>query len=101
MRNMLWLGLVLGTMAACGDPCEKAGDRVTAKYEDCGIDIPEGGDTSADAECTDEAEALATCYADCIDAQECDVLAGTATTTTGLTDYAACLGDCVATAPAS
>jgi hypothetical protein len=85
-----------GGLLEPGNACEQAAARITAKYLDCDIDIATAEDTVPNAECTDEAAALSTCYADCTEAVACEVLQATATTTTGLTDYAACLGDCVA-----
>lgn len=80
----------------CGNACDKAGDTITAKYEECGVEVEEG-EEGEEAECDDKAAATAECTADCVDAADCGVIDGSNTdfTSAEWTDYSACLTDCV------
>lgn len=81
MKKLLVAGLlsavaVFGT--GCSDACEKAANTIEDKYEECDIEIDDGGDDEGEeAECTDEAAEAAEKIADCIDKASCaDVTSG-------------------------
>ena len=95
MRTLFVLAAATFALTACKDDCEKAADRITDKYDECGIDTSDGGDDGGDAECTDEAAALSECLADCVEGAACDVLDGTSEDTDALLDYAECAGACL------
>jgi hypothetical protein len=92
MRNLIILSAfaVVG-LAGCKDDCEKAGDTVTAKYEDCGIEVAE--DDGEEVECTDELGTQSVCVADCIDHATCEALDGTDADAS--LELATCYVDCV------
>lgn len=87
--------LIPAFLYGCGNACDKASDKTLAKYEECGIDVPET-DGGEDVECTDELAASSECYAGCISAADCGVLDGTDTDMTGenWTSYTECLTGC-------
>jgi hypothetical protein len=93
MRNLIILSaFALGGLAGCKDDCEKASDTVTAKYEDCGIEVADS-DEESDVECTDELGTQSICVADCIDAADCTALDGT--DSDAALELATCYTDCV------
>jgi hypothetical protein len=59
----------------CGNDCDDAADRITAKFEECGIDVASGGDAEG-GECTEEAGAAAQKAAGCVEAASCEGLKG-------------------------
>jgi hypothetical protein len=77
MRSILFAFVAL-TAVACGDPCEKAADRMAAKADECGLTTDDGGEATDDveAECTEAAQALAECTADCYDDAPCGAFDG-------------------------
>ena len=86
---------VLGVLAfGCSkSKCEQAADDITAKYDDCGIEVT-GGDGDGDGgECTEEIGKQSECVAKCTTDASCEVLKGE--DPDGAVDYATCLGDCV------
>ena len=91
--------LILLTIPAflygCGDACDKAADRMTAKYEECGIDLGDGGEGGEDVECTDELGTQSECLAGCVEAADCTILDGTSTDVDALTAYADCAAGCM------
>lgn len=84
------LGLVFATGCG-GDPCEDAGDRITAKFEECGITVDSTGD-GEDVECTDALEATSDCLASCTEAADCGAL--DASDLDAAADYGTCVADC-------
>ena len=93
MRNLIILSaFALVGLTGCKDDCEKAGDTVTAKYEDCGIEVAESTDDE-EVECTEELATLSLCTAECIDGADCTALDGT--DTDAATELATCYVDCV------
>ncbi|MFZ5477967.1 MAG: hypothetical protein ACOZNI_14430 [Myxococcota bacterium] len=60
----------------CGNACDKAGDRIVAKYDECGVDTTESEDEGEDVECTDELAEQSECLADVIEAADCSYLDG-------------------------
>lgn len=93
----LTLLLIPAFLYGCSDACEKAGDQITAKYEECGITLDEGDGDGESVECTDELATQSQCTADCTTAADCGVLDGTDTDMTGeaWTSYLDCLTGCV------
>ena len=87
--------LVPAFLIGCGTDCDKAGDQITAKYDECGIDTTATGGEAEDVDCTDELGTQSLCIAACVDAADCTVLAGTATDTALMTDYSDCAVACV------
>jgi hypothetical protein len=100
MRKMILFAAfagIAGLATACGgDDCEKASDRITAKFEECGVPTDDDGDGDGeDAECTDEAAAQLECFADCAEAADCAAFDGS--DADAALDYAGCLADCLGT----
>jgi hypothetical protein len=79
-------------LVGCGNDCDDAADRVTAKFEECGIEATDGGTSGETAECTEEAGALAQCTADCTEAADCGAFDGT--NAEAATAWLECLGTC-------
>jgi hypothetical protein len=71
-------------------PCDTAANRISARFEECGIETTEEGGEKA--ECTEEAGALAQCTADCTDAADCDAFDGS--NAEAATAWLECLGVC-------
>lgn len=92
MKKLALLALPI-FVVGCATECDKASDRVTAKYEECGMTVDTTGDTGAEIECTDELAAQSTCVADCVEAADCAALDGS--DVDAMTAYAECLGGCV------
>lgn len=90
MRRISLLALAaLSLMVGCSDPCEEAGDRITAAYEACGFEISDEDAEDAESECSDKDGELAQCTADCVEAADCGALDGSDT------DAALSYGECV------
>lgn len=93
MRKVTLFLVPLALLSACSDPCEKAGDRITAKYEECGIDVGEDTGGGEEVECTKEEEEAAICTADCVEAADCAALDGSDTDLA--LEYVDCLTGCI------
>jgi hypothetical protein len=77
-------------------PCEVAGDRIEARYEECGVHIPDHTG-SEEIPCDEEDAAQALCTAACVEAAACGVLDGTNTdyTSDAWVAYTECVTACV------
>lgn len=107
MRTFLGVILIGVTLACAGgkdeeddeggdgqNPCERAGDRIIAVYEDCDIEFG-GTDTGGEtAECTEELGEMSLCLAACIEATSCEVLTGETSDTGEIMEYADCAVEC-------
>jgi hypothetical protein len=76
MKKLVFAGL-LGVAAVfatgCADKCEKAANTIEDKQKECGLTIPDSGDSDGEeAECTDAAADAAQKLADCIDKAACE-----------------------------
>jgi len=106
MRNFIVLAAFASgiMLTGCGNACDAANAQSTARYEECGVDLGDGGDGGEATACTEESGALLQCYADCADATTCDVLnacadlEGDDLTACGedAADYGDCVVDCAA-----
>lgn len=95
-RKVLFVASVLGLSAfaqGCGNACDDYADAVTAKYEECGVDLPSGSDGDSGGECTDEAASLAECLTPCIENVSCGALDGS--DLDALTTYGECTTACL------
>jgi hypothetical protein len=85
MKNLTLLfaaafSLGLATSSGCDDDggganaCERAGQRIVDKYEECDVDLGSGDGGGEAQECTDEIAANAACLADCLDPAPCEAV---------------------------
>jgi hypothetical protein len=83
MKNLTLLfaaafSLGLATSSGCDDDngganaCERAGQRMLDKLEECGVDLGSGDGGGEAQECTDELAASSACTADCMDPAPCE-----------------------------
>lgn len=81
----------MGTVGCGGDDCTDGADRIKAKAEECGLTTgtTDSDSSSSDAECTEEAGALAQKTATCYEAASCEALKGE--DTAGATTFAECV----------
>lgn len=94
------LGLV--TSSACDDDgganaCERAGQRMADKYEECGFELEDGGEGGEAAECTDEVAQQSECMATCMENTTCEVINldyDFADPPQEATDYGECIAAC-------
>lgn len=95
LRKVALISMMIaaGALQGCGNDCDAAADDITAKYEECGITLPAGGDGDGGGECTDEAAKLATCLAACVTAADCKALDGS--DPAALMKYGECTGKCL------
>ena len=96
MRTVILSIAAAFTLTACKDACEKLADDITAKYEDCGVDLPEsdgGDDSSGDTECDKE---QAECYSGCYTDADCAAFTGgtSADALDALTSWSDCVAAC-------
>lgn len=93
MKKLSLLIVPVAFLVGCGNDCDKAADRMTAKLEECGITVDDGGEDGEDVECTDTLATQSLCYADCTEAADCTALDGT--DMDALMSYSECLAGCV------
>jgi TPP-dependent trihydroxycyclohexane-1,2-dione (THcHDO) dehydratase len=86
---LMGLGVVV---SGCGNDCDDAADRITAKAEECGLPTTDGDGGDAEVECTEEVGAAAQCTAGCFEAASCETLKGE--DADGALDFADCLSGC-------
>lgn len=91
MRMFIVLCLSLAALTGCKNDCDKASDRITAKYEECGYDVSDTG-AEEEVECDEDKGAYYSCLADCVEAADCAALTGE--DLDAAMDYATCVGGC-------
>jgi hypothetical protein len=76
MRKLaLFAALTLATACGGGTPCDTLADAIEAKYDECGLTLPEADPDAEEVECTLEEE-LADCQAACYADAGCGALDG-------------------------
>ena len=73
--------------------CEQAADTISAKYDECSIEVQDPSSEPADpVECTEALGKQSECVATCTNDATCDTLKGM--DAEGAVAYAECLGGC-------